>query len=233
MTLAFCSIFLMKGVDSMLVAITVAIMSLLINVLFIYKDGKQREDLKSANENIVDLEKEKERIFIEAEKNKDVYSSERKALIAENESYKVKLMSLQRRLKEFNEKKIQYYAELDNLNNFAREMTTEEFLSLREKALDKDSNIHDFTGIYILENKTLDKFYVGQSISLFRRAGSHFTGEGNKDIYEDYSRGDEWTVKLIALSESGFRSINALEKHFIEYHHSTYNGYNKTIGNAN
>lgn len=212
---------------------TVAIMSLLVNALLIYMDAGQKRSLKEANKEIAELEKLKEGIFIDSEKNKDIYSSERKALIAENESYKVKLDSLQSKLKKFTREKMLYYSELDNLNNFAREMTPEEFLKKRVEVLDRNSKLHDFTGIYILENKTHDKFYVGQSISLFRRAGSHFTGEGNKDIYEDYSRGDEWTIKLISLSDSGFKSINALEKHFIEYHHSTYNGYNRTIGNIN
>ena len=100
---------------------------------------------------------------------------------------------------------------MDNINNYSREMSPEELLEIRAEVLKRDSGLHDFTGIYVLENKTVDKFYVGQSISLFKRCGAHFTGEGNKDIYEDYSNGEIWTVRLIALADSGFKSINALD----------------------
>lgn len=207
--------------------------SLILNIILgkinVGKSNSIFEEKKRAAE----LEKKNEMLFLEVEKNKEIYSNDRRALIAENENYLVQLESCQNKLKNYSKERSLYYSEMDNLNNHSREMPPEEFLSLAKEVSKKDSNLHDFTGIYILENKTHDKFYVGQSISLFKRVSNHFTGKGNKDVFEDYQNGDIWTIRLIALSDSGFRSINALEKHFIEYHHSTYNGYNKTIGNIN
>lgn len=189
--------------------------------------------IKSQRDKIAELDKLKDTYSIELEKNKDIYSADRRAIIAENESYSIMIEDYKSKLANLTKEQSLYYSQMDNLNNFPREMSPEEFLEIGAEVAKADSNLHDFTGIYVLENKTHDKYYVGQSISLFRRAGAHFTGKGNKDIYEDYMNGNIWTVKVIALSDSGFKSINALEKHFIEYHHSTYNGYNKTIGNIN
>lgn len=207
--------------------------SLAITILFITKTKRSNETIDELNDEVVRLDKLCETTEYAMNKNREVYGSERKALIAEHKADKLLLERYKKRLDGIDEVRMNYYSEMDNLDNLGREMTPEEFLKLRDKVNRTDSNLHDFTGIYILENKTVDKFYVGQSISLFRRAGAHFTGSGNKDIYEDYMNGEEWTIRLIALSDSGFKSINALEKHFIEYHHSTYNGYNKTIGNIN
>lgn len=212
------------------VLITVSAVLILLTAVAIKVAHSKSEEMRTKDAKIAELSKEKDLYFLEMEKNKEVYSSDRKAMIAENESLKVKLEDSSRKLANFSEEQSNYYSEMDNLNNFSREMTPEEFLSIREKVM-KSGTIHDFTGIYILYNKTHDKFYVGQSVSVLKRAGNHLTGKGNQDIYEDYMRGDVWTVKTIALSNSGFKSINALEKHFIEHFHSTYNGYNKTIGN--
>ena len=190
--------------------------------------------------NIADLETENarleeivKRMSQEIAQNKTIYGAELEGLLTEKSANELMINTYKEKLAEFTVKKQIYQSEMDNINNYSREMSPEELLEIRSEVLKRDSGLHDFTGIYILENKTVDKFYVGQSISLFKRSGAHFTGDGNKDIYEDYSNGEIWTVRLIALADSGFKSINALEKHFIEYYHSTYNGYNKTIGNAN
>lgn len=169
----------------------------------------------------------------EVSQNKRTYGIELESLNSTKESNEVLIDTYKKELAKHTKASQVYRSEMDNLNNYSREMSPEELLQIRSEAMRKGSELHDFTGIYVLENKTVDKFYVGQSISLLKRSGAHFTGDGNKDIYEDYSNGEIWTVRLIALADSGFKSINALEKHFIEYYHSTYNGYNKTIGNAN
>lgn len=207
--------------------------SVMFNFILSKLMSKKNEIIENKNERISELNALKEKYSTEMEKNKEIYSADRRAIIAENKSYLMRIEDYERKLANYSKEQSIYYSQMDNLNNFPKEMSPEEFLKLREEVLNPESDLHDFTGIYILENKTHDKFYVGQSISLFKRAGSHFTGQGNKDIYEDYMRGDIWTIKLVALANSGFKSINALEKHFIEYHHSTYNGYNKTIGNVN
>lgn len=213
--------------------ITASVILLVSNIVLYRMFTSERKLSEEYNGRIVELERKNEAQFHELNKDRDIYASERKSILSENEMYKVINADLEKTLGEYTKDYRAYQAEMDNLNNFAREMTVDEFLQIREKVNKGIDGLYDYTGIYVLENKTHDKYYVGQSISLFRRVGAHFTGSGNKDIFEDYSRGDEWTIKLIALSDSGFKSINALEKHFIEYHHSTYNGYNKTVGNAN
>ena len=213
--------------------ITASVLLFVSNIILYRMFTSERKLSEEYNGRIVELERKNEAQFHELNKDRDIYASERKSILSENEMYKVINADLEKTLGKYTKDYRAYQAEMDNLNNFAREMTVDEFLEVREKVNKGIDGLYDYTGIYVLENKTHDKYYVGQSISLFRRVGAHFTGSGNKDIFEDYSRGDEWTIKLIALSDSGFKSINALEKHFIEYHHSTYNGYNKTVGNAN
>lgn len=214
--------------------LTIALLiSLSLNFILFREFVKSNKTKEEKNNEVEEMKKRFEFLDLESSKSKEVSHLEREKLIAERDSYLTQLKDCKRKLQEFSEEKRNYYKEMDYLNNFSREMSPEEFVKIAKESFKKDSNLYDFTGIYILENKTHDKFYVGQSISLFKRVYNHFTGKGNKDIFEDYSNGDVWTIKLISLSGSGFKSINALEKHFIEYHHATYNGYNKTIGNAN
>lgn len=47
-------------------------------------------------------------------------------------------------------------------------------------------------------------YYVGQGKSVFQRVNNHFTSHGNGDVYADYKYGDEFTIKMIALENSGF-----------------------------
>lgn len=183
-------------------------------------------------EDLVNLEKKSVSLYDEIESNKSLCSKDRQILIAKHEAESVELKWTKEKLAKFSQEQSLYYQEMDNLNNFSKEMSPEELLQLHSKVDIAGSGVLDFTGIYILENKTMNKYYVGQSITVIRRCAKHFMEKGNEDIYKDYNvRGEIWTIKLIALSNSGFKSINALEKHFIEYHHSTYNGYNRTVGN--
>lgn len=226
-------IFTYKGVRLLITLAILLSLSVILNFILFKTLSNKNEQIDVKNNKVSELEMLKEKLSLEIDKNKEIYNLDRKSLISENEHLKTKLKQADRKLANFSKEQSDYYAQMDNVHNFSKEMTPTEFLEIREGVLNRSSGVHDFTGIYILENKTHDKFYVGQSISVFKRAGSHFTGQGNKDIYEDYMSGDIWTVRLVSLANSGFKSINALEKHFIEYHHSTYNGYNKTVGNAN
>lgn len=91
----------------------------------------------------------------------------------------------------------------------------------------------DFTGIYILHNVTKDQYYVGQSVRVIGRVTQHLTGHGNGDVYADFKYGDEFTVKTISLVDSGYQSIDALERHAIDTYHAFNLGYNRTRGNQN
>ena len=89
----------------------------------------------------------------------------------------------------------------------------------------------NFAGIYILHNVTKDKYYVGQSKSVLNRVNMYFTGKGNGDVYFDYRLGDQFTIRMISLENSGFSSLNSLGKNAIAKYHAYTRGYNKTRGN--
>ena len=130
----------------------------------------------------------------------------------------------------------QLHQDLHRLSNTVSEMSIKTFLHLRNahqggQGRKHISSNYDFPGIYIIHNLTKDKYYVGQGVKLFRRANNHFTGHGNGDVYADYKYGDDFTIKLIPLAGSGFRSLNELERQAIYDYRANITGYNKTKGN--
>lgn len=66
---------------------------------------------------------------------------------------------------------------------------------------------------------------------VFQRVNNHFTGHGNGDVYADYKYGDDFTIKMIALEKSGFKTLNELERNTIMTYNAYSRGYNKTKGN--
>jgi|SRR5690625_583194 len=126
--------------------------------------------------------------------------------------------------------------QIRGLANNTLEMTPEEYFKMRSKSFGgrgrpKYSNNYNFPGVYILHNKSKDQYYVGQGKLVLNRVNSHFTGRGNGDVYADYKYGDRWTIKMIALKNSGFSTLNALERHTISTYDSFRNGYNRNRGN--
>ncbi len=126
---------------------------------------------------------------------------------------------------------------IDRLLNESAEITPEEFMRIRTAKVHGGkyepyiSSSRNFAGVYILHNQDRDKYYVGQSKTVFNRVNNHFTGKGNGDVYVDYRNGEHFTIKLIPLMNSGFDSLDSLERYFISYYHAFENGYNKTRGN--
>ena len=126
---------------------------------------------------------------------------------------------------------------LDDLASNNAEITPEEFIALRNEKLHgyKYEGYYaltkNFAGIYILHNITKDKYYVGQSKYVLNRVNMHLTGKGNGDVYFDYRLGDQFTIRMISLENSGFSSLNSLEKNAIAKYHAYTRGYNKTRGN--
>lgn len=106
--------------------------------------------------------------------------------------------------------------QINGLANNTLEMTPEEFAEMRSKIFGgrgrpRYSNQFNFAGVYILLNKSKDRYYVGQGKQVLDRVNPYFIGRGNGDVYADYKYGDEWTIKMIALDGSGFRTLNKLE----------------------
>lgn len=118
----------------------------------------------------------------------------------------------------------------------ALEMTPKEFLAMRAETLGRHerklyAETKEFAGVYILFNKKKNKYYVGQGERVLQRVNSHFTGKGNGDVYADYKYGDPFTIRMIALKGSGFRTLNELERNTIKTYDAFSKGYNKTRGN--
>lgn len=116
-------------------------------------------------------------------------------------------------------------------------LTPKEFFIMRNKSFGgKGRPLHankfNFTGVYILHNTTKDMYYVGQAKKIFDRVNSHFTGSGNGDVYADFKYGDKWEIQMIDLNQSGYSTLNHLERECIETYNAFDNGYNRTRGNG-
>lgn len=127
---------------------------------------------------------------------------------------------------------------IDELANASIEITPDEFMRLRKISFGgrgKPSYLsnRNVAGIYILYNKSKNMYYVGQGKKVFDRVNAHFTGKGNGDVYADYKYGDFFTIRIIALENSGFNSLNKLERNAIARYSAFSKGYNKTRGNRN
>ena len=122
-----------------------------------------------------------------------------------------------------------------NLVNNNTEVTPEEFFELRNAKVGKSKNIegklYNFPGVYVIHNQTKNMYYVGQGKKVLDRVNSHFTGKGNGDVYADYKYHDRFEISIIPFRNSGFSSLNELEKLAIKTYNSYTNGYNKTRGN--
>lgn len=125
---------------------------------------------------------------------------------------------------------------ITGLANNALEVTPEEFFKIRNASIGGRGNMHistkyDFAGVYILYNYSKNMYYVGQGKKVFQRVNCHFTGHGNGDVYADYKYGDSFTITMIALENSGFDTLNELERNTIKTYNAYSKGYNKTRGN--
>lgn len=125
---------------------------------------------------------------------------------------------------------------IKKLADNALEVTPEEFFKIRNSSNGGRGKKHvstryDFAGVYILYNHTKNMYYVGQGKKVFQRVNNHFRGHGNGDVYADYKYGDKFTIKMIALENSGFSTLNELERNTIKVYAAYSKGYNKTRGN--
>lgn len=114
-------------------------------------------------------------------------------------------------------------------------LTPEQFFKLRNQSSGgqgraKIANRYNFAGVYILHNETKNQYYVGQAKRILNRVNNHFTGKGNGDVYADYKYGDKWTIRMIALDESPFQTLNELERYTIQAYDAYTKGYNKNRG---
>lgn len=93
------------------------------------------------------------------------------------------------------------------------------------------SYLNDKKGVYIIRNKTKDKYYVGQAKSLGVRLNQHFSnGEvRNVKFVRDWDAGDYFCYKYFLCQTKD--ELDDLEKQKIEEFNSFDGGYNDTGGN--
>ena len=138
----------------------------------------------------------------------------------------IKRKELQSAIADFRKDRFRAMQEnMDDFLNRSETITPEEFFEIKQQQKG------DVVGVYIIHNETNDQYYVGQAKRLFFRINQHFTGHGNGDVYADYKYGDDFSIKIIRLSESGYDDIDQLEKDMIERYHAFSAGYNRTSGN--
>lgn len=88
-------------------------------------------------------------------------------------------------------------------------------------------------GIYVLENTTTGKQYVGQSVDVNQRRQQHFNSmqkgkHHNPHIQQDYNRGHNFSFGVIEYCD--LSSLNQREKYWINRLNTYQNGYNLTSG---
>lgn len=88
-------------------------------------------------------------------------------------------------------------------------------------------------GIYVLENTTTGKQYVGQSIDVNKRKQEHFNsmqkGKHHNDyIQQDYNRGHDFSFGVLEYCD--LSSLNQREKYWINRLNTYNKGYNLTSG---
>lgn len=103
-------------------------------------------------------------------------------------------------------------------------LTATEFLAIRRQ-------LPIERGVYLLKNKTLNKYYVGQSKDMVNRVSAHFSGRGNGDVYHDYKSDHDFDVCFYFFNTHQFRDLNELERHLIRIYDCVTLGYNRKKGN--
>lgn len=106
----------------------------------------------------------------------------------------------------------------------------DDFIDLRKKLLTVTK--FQSKGVYIIWNKTKDKYYVGQSKDVYKRLFTqHFSNADVKNILfaKDWYANDEFYYKLIELETKD--ELDLTEKEYIDRYDSFRNGYNNTGGN--
>jgi len=92
-------------------------------------------------------------------------------------------------------------------------------------------NDYNIPGVYVLKNISKDMYYVGQGKKVLSRVNNHFSGRGNGDVYGDYKYGDRFKINVVTLRNSGYPTLNSLERNTIMTYRAYSKGYNRTRGN--
>src|SRR5690554_1421574 len=105
----------------------------------------------------------------------------------------------------------------------------EELITIKEFYDSYNKNINIY-GVYILYNKTKNKYYVGKSKNIVSRVKNHIEGRGNAHLFADLKYGDEFMISLVSYDSQKFTSLNQQERFYISVFDAFENGYNRTRG---
>jgi len=180
------------------------------------------------------------------------YNSKENALLARsinkenkewNESHKIKIdqenLLLLEEIESFNKKmdniisfnwNLYHKAKNKEINYWYKE-TGDGWKDLRHSSNFSFSYLIDKKGVYIIWNKTKDKYYVGQSKNIGKRLNQHFqNGEPKNVIFaKDWWANDYFCYKVHFCQTKD--ELDALEKQKIEEFFAFERGYNGTGGN--
>lgn len=168
---------------------------------------------------------------IQNEKNKK-WNKEQKSKITEenqqlfqeimifNHDLEKKINILAKKFNEIQTKEIQIVA-----------VDLEGWIDLRDASHFSYFNLNNKKGVYIIWNRTKNKYYVGQSKNIGKRMLQHFkNGEVKNIIFaKDWYDNDSFAYKYYFCETKD--ELDDLEKRYIAEYNSFKNGYNSTSGN--
>lgn len=128
--------------------------------------------------------------------------------------------------------------EINKINAFNTQTIiedNEEWKSLKEALLTYHNELNNVKGVYVIWNKTKNKYYVGQSKNMGKRIFSqHFSFLKNdvRNIIfaKDWYNNDEFYYQTIIYGDK-HTNLDELEKETIAKYDAFKNGYNSTAGN--
>lgn len=69
----------------------------------------------------------------------------------------------------------------------------------------------DFEGVYIIHNQSKEAYHVGRSSKVLRKIDRTFRGYENQDVYADWKRNDDFSVRVVRFEGSGYSEVTVLE----------------------
>lgn len=107
-------------------------------------------------------------------------------------------------------------------------ITPKEFFKIRKAKIRRSfiSSGEEFMGVYVAVNEDKGFCYVGQSQRVLQAVSSLFTGHGNMQVFTDYKKGDQFTIRAFAIENTRYASLAQLKRAVMERSATAYKLYN-------